>query len=292
VPRYKLTIEYDGTGLVGWQRQPNGPSVQSILEEAFASFSGVDVFVQGAGRTDAGVHATGQVAHVDLPRPYVAHKIKGAVNFFARPWRVSVIDVEPVPDDFHARFSAIGRRYLYRILNRRAPPALGAGQVWHVPVPLDADAMAAGAARLVGHHDFTSFRATECQARSPIKTLERLEVHRVDDEIRIVTAARSFLHHQVRNMVGTLKLVGTGKWTPDDVSHALAARDRSAAGPTAVPEGLYLSEVVYPATSDDRVGNHRRHLRQGHVDQDEGGSRQEAGAEDGLDDEGFDEHAE
>ncbi len=251
MPRYKLTVEYSGTGLVGWQRQPNGPSVQSILEEAFANFSGVDVYIQGAGRTDAGVHATGQVAHVDLPRIYPPHEIRGAANFFVRPWRVSVVDVQLVDDDFHARFSAVGRRYLYRILNRRAPPALDAGQVWHIGIPLDVDAMAAAAARLVGHHDFTSFRATECQARSPTKTLDQLEVHRVGDEIRIVTAARSFLHHQVRNMVGTLKLVGLGKWTPDDVSAALAARDRSAAGPTAIPDGLYLSEVMFPPRSDD-----------------------------------------
>ena len=292
MPRYKLTIEYNGTGLVGWQRQPNGPSVQSILEEAFANFSGVDVFIQGAGRTDAGVHATGQVAHVDLPRPYPTHEIRGAANFFVRPWPVSVLDVELVDDDFHARFSAIGRRYLYRILNRRAPPALDVRQVWHVPIPLDPDAMAQAAARLVGHHDFTSFRATECQARSPVKTLDRLEVHRVDDEIRIVTAARSFLHHQVRNMVGTLKLVGLGKWTPDDVSRALAARDRAAAGPTAIPDGLYLSEVMYPPTSDNRARNHRRDLRQGHVDQDEGGRGEETGTDHTLDDEGFDDHTE
>lgn len=256
MPRYKLTVEYSGTGLVGWQRQPNGPSVQSILEEAFANFSGVDVHIQGAGRTDAGVHATGQVAHVDLPRLYPPHEIRGAANFFVRPWPVSVLEVQLVDDDFHARFSAIGRRYLYRILNRRAPPALDAGHVWHIGIPLDTEAMAAAAARLVGHHDFTSFRATECQARSPLKTLDRLEVHRVGDEIRIVTAARSFLHHQVRNMVGTLKLVGLGKWTADDVSAALAARDRSAAGPTAIPDGLYLSEVMFPPRSDDRLGDH------------------------------------
>ncbi len=292
MPRYKLTIEYNGTGLVGWQRQPNGPSVQSILEEAFANFTGADVYIQGAGRTDAGVHATGQVAHVDLPRHYPTHEIRGAANFFVRPWPVSVLNAELVDDRFHARFSAIGRRYLYRILNRRAPPALDMRQVWHVPIPLDTDAMSAAAARLVGHHDFTSFRATECQARSPVKTLERLEVHRIDDEIRIITAARSFLHHQVRNMVGTLKLVGLGKWTPDDVSLALAARDRSAAGPTAIPDGLYLSEVMFPAPSDDRAGNHRRHLRQRHVDQDQGCSGKESATQNDLDDESFDDHAE
>jgi tRNA pseudouridine38-40 synthase len=245
VPRYKLRLEYDGTGLVGWQRQENGLSVQEILETACARMAGVAVFVQGAGRTDAGVHATGQAAHIDLPAPYPPDKIRGALNFHVRPHAVSVLSVEAAPTGFHARLSATRRRYLYRILNRRAPPALDRNHVWFVAPLLDAEAMAAGALHLLGHHDFTSFRAVECQAASPVKTLDRLEVRRRDEEIQIVTEARSFLHHQVRNMVGTLKLVGTGQWRPDDVAGALAARDRSAAGPTAPPEGLYLTEVCY-----------------------------------------------
>ena len=292
MPRYKLTIEYNGTGLVGWQRQPNGSSVQSILEEAFAGFTGADVFIQGAGRTDAGVHATGQVGHVDLPRSYPPYKIRSAANFHVRPWPISVTVVKAVPDDFHARFSAIGRRYLYRILNRRAPPALDAGLVWHVPVPLDAEAMADAARRLVGHHDFTSFRAAECQARSPIKTLEQLDVTRQGDEIRIVTSARSFLHHQVRNMVGTLKLVGLGKWSADDVSQALAAKDRSAAGPTAVPEGLYLTEVRYPSLSADRTRNHRDNLVQNDVHENQDRGPQNPNLENDFEDESFDNETE
>ena len=245
MPRYKLTLEYDGTGLVGWQRQTNGLSVQEILETACGRLTGTSVLVQGAGRTDAGVHATGQIAHVDLPRPYEPARIRGALNFHVRPHAVSVLEVEAVPDAFHARVSATRRRYLYRILNRRAPPALERNHVWFVAVALDADAMAEGARHLVGHHDFTSFRASECQAPSPVKTLDLLEVERVGEEIRIITAARSFLHHQVRNMVGTLKLVGSGQWQPDDVATALAARARAAAGPTAPPEGLCLTEVGY-----------------------------------------------
>ena len=245
MPRYKLTLEYDGTGLVGWQRQTNGLSVQEILETACERMAGRAVFVQGAGRTDAGVHATGQAAHFDLPAPYPPDKIRGALNFHVRPHAVSVLAVEPVADKFHARLSATRRAYLYRILNRRAPPALERNHVWFVAVPLDAAAMAAGARHLLGHHDFTSFRASECQAPSPEKTLDRLDITRVGEEIRIVTEARSFLHHQVRNMVGTLKLVGSGQWQPDDVAAALAARDRSAAGPTAPPEGLYLTAVGY-----------------------------------------------
>jgi tRNA pseudouridine38-40 synthase len=292
MPRYKLTLEYDGRGLVGWQRQASGTSVQSIVEEAFARFAGADIFVQGAGRTDAGVHATGQVAHADLPRPHQPHKIRGALNFYVRPWPVSVIAVERVRDDFHARFSATGRRYLYRILNRRAPPALDAGLVWHVAVPLDAEAMAVAAGRLIGHHDFTSFRASECQARSAVKTLERLEVTRVGDEIRIVATARSFLHHQVRNMVGTLKLVGLGKWSADDVSAALAARNRAAAGPTAVPDGLYLSEVVYGSRSDDRVGHDRDHLGKQQIDHGQGGGGEKSGLQHEFEQEDLDEDAE
>ncbi|HTH98606.1 MAG TPA: tRNA pseudouridine(38-40) synthase TruA [Stellaceae bacterium] len=245
MPRYKLTLEYDGTGLAGWQRQAREPSVQSHLEDAFRKLTGLDIFVQGAGRTDAGVHATGQTAHVDLPDGYREHEIRGAINFHLKPAPIAVLLAEAVGEDFHARFSATGRRYLFRILNRRAPPALERDHVWHVPVPLDADAMHAGAKFLVGHHDFTSFRATECQARSPMKTLDRLDVARVGEEIHIVAAARSFLHHQVRNMVGTLALVGSGKWQPERVGTALAQRDRSVAGPTSPPQGLYLTDVLY-----------------------------------------------
>ena len=249
MPRYKLTLEYDGTGLVGWQRQTNGMSVQEVLETACARMAGIAVYVQGAGRTDAGVHATGQVAHIDLPAPYPPDKIRGALNFHARPHAISVLSVEPGPPGFHARLSATRRSYLYRILNRRAPPALARNQVWFVASALDAEAMAAGARHLLGHHDFTSFRASECQATTPMKTLDRLEITRLGDEIQIVAEARSFLHHQVRNMVGTLKLVGTGQWQPDDVARALAARNRGAAGPTAPPEGLYLTGVGYEPLS-------------------------------------------
>ena len=247
MPRYKLTIEYDGTGLLGWQRQPMGPSVQEILETAVERVTGKACFVQGAGRTDAGVHATGQVAHVDLDRPFRIGEVQGALNYHVKPAAVTVLAVEQVPDSFHARLSANHRAYVYRILNRRAPPAIERNHVWHVPVALDLDAMIAGAAHLVGHHDFTSFRAAMCQARSPMKTLDRLEITRVGEEIRVVPEARSFLHHQVRNIVGTLKLVGAGQWQPDDVKRALDARDRSAAGPTAPPDGLYLTAVRYPA---------------------------------------------
>ncbi|HEV2675799.1 MAG TPA: tRNA pseudouridine(38-40) synthase TruA [Aliidongia sp.] len=246
MPRYKLTIEYDGTGLVGWQRQPNGPSVQEILETAVERLTGQRCFVQGAGRTDAGVHATGQVAHVDLDRPYRAGEIQGALNYHMKPAAVCVLAVELASDHFHARLSAIHRAYVYRILNRRAPPAIERNHVWHVPVALDLDAMIEGAAHLVGHHDFTSFRATMCQARSPVKTLDRLTITRVGEEIHVVPEARSFLHHQVRNIVGTLKLVGSGQWRPDEVKRALDARDRAAAGPTAPPDGLYLTAVHYP----------------------------------------------
>jgi tRNA pseudouridine38-40 synthase len=245
LPRYKLTLEYDGTGLVGWQRQANGLAVQEVIETALERMIGAPVFVQGAGRTDAGVHALGQVAHIDLPESFPAEKIRGALNFHVRPYAASVLAVDAVGDDFHARLSATKRRYLYRILNRRAPPALDRSHVWFVAVRLDAEAMAEGAAHLIGRHDFTSFRAVECQAASPVKTLETLAVQRDGEEIRILTEARSFLHHQVRNMVGTLKLVGAGQWHPDQVKAALEARDRSAGGPTAPPDGLYLTAVEY-----------------------------------------------
>lgn len=245
MPRYKLTVEYDGTGLVGWQRQKNGLSVQEILETAALKFCGKPVIVHGAGRTDAGVHALAQVAHFDLPRETPVEVIRNALNQHVRPQAVAVLAVEQVSDSFDARRSAKARRYLYRILNRRPLPALERGRVWHVGSPLDEAAMQAAARLLLGRHDFTSFRDTLCQAKSPVKTLDALEVVRLGEEIRIEARARSFLHHQVRNMVGTLKLVGTGKWRVGHVAEALAARDRRAGGPTAPPEGLYLVEVVY-----------------------------------------------
>jgi tRNA pseudouridine38-40 synthase len=247
LPRYKLTLEYDGSGLVGWQRQPIGTSVQAALEEAFARFCGEGVTVHGAGRTDAGVHALAQCAHVDLAREHAPDTIRGALNYHLRPAAISVLLVEPAAADFDARRSAIGRVYRYRILNRRPPPVLDRLRVWHVPPPLDVAAMQDGARHLIGHHDFSTFRDSLCQAKSPVKTLDTLDVSRVDQEIHIEARARSFLHHQVRNMAGTLKLVGLGQWSPADVATALAARDRRAGGPTAPAEGLYLVEVKYRA---------------------------------------------
>jgi tRNA pseudouridine38-40 synthase len=247
VPRYKLTIEYDGAGLVGWQRQANGLSVQEALETAVATFCGETVTVHGAGRTDAGVHALAQTAHLDLARVVAPEVLRSAVNHHLRPAAISVIAAEAVPDAFDARISATERVYLYRILNRRAPPALERGRVWQVAPPLDVEAMRAGARHLIGHHDFSTFRDSLCQAKSPLKTLDMLEVRRAGEEVHIEARARSFLHHQVRNMAGTLKLVGLGRWRPDDVARALAARDRRAGGPTAPAEGLYLVEVQYPS---------------------------------------------
>lgn len=243
--RWKLILEYDGGGLVGWQRQDNGPSVQQALEEAVFRFCGEQVTAHAAGRTDAGVHALGQVVHLDIARDTKADTVRDALNFHLKPAPIAVLAVEPVGDDFHARFSATGRAYLYRIVNRRAPLALERGRAWQVGHRLDAAAMHEAAQALVGNHDFTSFRAALCQAASPVKTLDRLDVMRHGEEITVIAEARSFLHHQVRNMVGTLKLVGEGKWTARDVAHALAARDRSAAGPTAPPDGLYLTDVRY-----------------------------------------------
>jgi len=246
MPRFKLIIEYDGGGFVGWQRQANGPSIQEALEDAVLAFSGETTEVAGAGRTDAGVHALAMTAHIDLASDrFEAKRVRNAINFYLRDHRISVLSAELAPEGFHARFSATRRRYLYRILNRPAPPALEAGRVWFFPRPLDAEKMADAARVLLGKHDFTSFRASHCQAASPEKTLDALEVSRVGDEIHIRAEARSFLHHQVRNMVGTLGLVGEGKWSAADVEKALAARDRAAAGPTAPAEGLYLVDVGY-----------------------------------------------
>ena len=243
--RYKLTLEYDGGPFVGWQRQENGPSIQAALEDAVFALTGERTVVTGAGRTDAGVHALGQVAHVDLASEKPAETVRSAINFHLKPHPIVVTEAEIAPADFHARFSATARRYRYLILNRRAPAALDRGHVWHVPVALDVAAMAEAAALLVGHHDFNSFRSTSCQAKSSMKTLDRLDVERIGEQIRIDVGARSFLHNQVRILVGTLQLVGRGQWSRRDVAEALAARDRTRAGPTAPPHGLCLTEVRY-----------------------------------------------
>jgi tRNA pseudouridine38-40 synthase len=245
MPRWKLTIEYDGRPFVGWQRQDNGVSVQQVLEEALHKLSGESPRAAASGRTDAGVHALAQVAHADVTRPFAPHRIRDGLNFHLRPWPVTVRHAEPVDDDFHARLSATGRAYVYRILNRPASPALDAGRVWHVRRPLDAGAMHDAAQVLIGHHDFSTFRAALCQARSPLKTLDRLDVVPDGEEIRIHAEARSFLHHQVRNMVGTLELVGAGKWRATDVRAALEARTRARGGPTAPPDGLYFVAARY-----------------------------------------------
>lgn len=245
MPRYRLTLEYDGGPFVGWQRQDNGPSVQGALEDAIEKLSGERVTVTGAGRTDAGVHALGQVAHFDLAKAFEPGKVRDALNYYLRPDPVVVLESGAVDGEFHARFSATARHYLFRILNRRSPPALEEGHVWHVSPKLDADAMHAAAQLLVGQHDFTTFRAAECQAQSPVKTLDRLDVSRRADEIHIEATARSFLHHQIRSFTGTLKLVGEGKWTVRDVADALAAKDRSRCGPVSPPDGLYLVRVDY-----------------------------------------------
>jgi tRNA pseudouridine38-40 synthase len=244
---WALLIEYDGGPFVGWQMQRNGLSIQQVLEDAAARLAGdAPVASIVAGRTDAGVHATGQVAQLALPGDWAADRLRDALNFHMKPHPVVVVRAAPAPAGWSARFSAIARAYRYRILNRRARPALEAGHVWHVPHLLDAAAMHRAAQSLLGRHDFTSFRASSCQANSPLRTLDRLDVTRAGDVIEIAAEARSFLHHQVRNMVGTLKLVGIGQWPEQRVAAALAARDRGAAGPTAPPEGLCLTQVRYP----------------------------------------------
>jgi len=245
MPRIKITVEYDGSNLVGWQRQDNGPSVQGHLETAIQKYCSQFCTVSASGRTDAGVHALGQVAHFDLPRDDPPERIRNAINFHLKPHAISVLSAEIVDQDFHSRFSCTGRAYLFRIVNRPAPLALELGRAWWVPRPLDTEAMHEAAQVLVGHHDFTSFRATACQSKSPIKTLDRLDVSRHGEMIEIRTAARSFLHHQVRNMVGTLHKVGLGQWTKEDVQRALDAKDRAAAGPTAPSTGLYFLAAYY-----------------------------------------------
>lgn len=245
MPRYKLTLEYDGTPFLGWQVQEGGLTVAGVLEAAVEKLSGARAKISGAGRTDAGVHALGQVAHLDLAKDWETDTIRDGLNAHLRPHPVAVLSAEQVGEDFDARFSATRRHYLYRILNRRADLALERNRVWRVARPLDERKMHEAAQHLVGHHDFTTFRAAECQAKSPAKTLDVLNVTRAGQEIRIEARARSFLHHQVRSIVGSLAQVGEGKWTPADMKRALEARERSACGPVAPPEGLYLVRVEY-----------------------------------------------
>jgi tRNA pseudouridine38-40 synthase len=245
MPRYKIIVEYDGAPFAGWQYQENSPSVQRAIMTAIEAFSGEKVMVQGAGRTDAGVHALGQVAHFDLASERDTDTVRDAINAHLRPLPVAILSAEKVPGDFDARRSAVRRHYLYRIANRRPDLAIERGRAWRLPRRLDAEAMHTAAQRLVGKHDFTTFRSTECQAKSPEKTLDRLDVSRLGDEIHISAVARSFLHNQVRSMVGSLVPVGDGKWQPADLARALEARDRSACGPVAPPDGLYLVKVDY-----------------------------------------------
>jgi tRNA pseudouridine38-40 synthase len=246
--RFKLTIEYDGTGIAGWQRQDDRESVQSLLEKAAEKLADTPCVVTGAGRTDAGVHAVAQVAHFDIPRKMSGYNVMHGMNFHLRPLtsQVVVTEAQQVGDDFHARFSAIERGYRYHIVNRQARLALEANRAWHIPEKLDVQAMHAAAQCLVGHYDFSTFRSSECQSKSAIKTLERLDVVAEGQEIRIFAQARSFLHHQVRNMVGTLRFIGNGKWDAEQLKRALEARDRRLGGETAPPQGLYLTHVRYP----------------------------------------------
>ena len=250
--RWKLILEWDGAPFMGWQRQDHGPSVQAALERAAGAMTGERVTAHAAGRTDAGVHALGMAAHLDLAREVTPNRLREGLNALLRPDPVAVLLAEPVADDWHARFSCVGRRYLYRIANRRAPLTLERGRAWRIGLELDLEAMREAAAHLVGRHDFTTFRSVHCQSDSPVKTLDRLEVERVGEEIHIRAAARSFLHHQVRSMVGCLALVGQGQWRPDQMRAALEARDRAALGLNAPAEGLYFLEAVYPAAMIDR----------------------------------------
>lgn len=243
--RFRMTVEYDGRPFMGWQRQAHGPSVQQAIEEAIETITGKAVTLHAAGRTDAGVHALAMTAHVDIDRPITAFRLSEAINARVRPAPVAITACVEAPGDWHARFSCIGRRYRYDIVNRRAPLTLDKGLAWRVTPVLDAEAMSAAARRLVGQHDFTTFRSVQCQANSPVKTLDRLDVRRDGERIVIEAAARSFLHHQVRSMVGCLALVGQGKWSADDLAAALDARDRAALGLNAPPDGLYFIEAVY-----------------------------------------------
>jgi tRNA pseudouridine38-40 synthase len=243
--RFRLTVEYDGRPFMGWQRQGHGPSVQQAIEEAAETITGEPVIVHAAGRTDAGVHALAMAAHLDIEKAITPFRLMEGLNARLRPNPVAILDAAVVPGDWHARFSCIGRNYLYRIVNRRAPLALEAGRAWRVAVPLDAERMHEAARILVGRHDFTTFRSAHCQSDSPVKTLDRLSVRREGDGIEIEAAARSFLHHQVRSMVGCLQLVGRGKWSAGDLKAALDAKDRSALGYNAPPDGLYFVEARY-----------------------------------------------
>lgn len=245
MPRYKLTLEYDGGPYCGFQAQAALPTVQASLERAVTAFCGEAIRVHAAGRTDTGVHATGQVAHVDLEKDWPAETVRNALNAHLRPEPIVVLDAAVAPEGWHARFSATERRYRYRILNRPSPPGLDQGRVWHVKKPLDAEAMHAAAQGLVGHHDFTTFRDLACQAKSPMKTLDVAAVRREGCEVVLIFEARSFLHRQVRSMTGSLAEVGIGRWTADDLKAALEARDRKACGPVAPAEGLYLTGVSY-----------------------------------------------
>ncbi len=247
MPRYFLTIEYDGTPFVGWQTQENGPSVQDALERAVKGFSGEDTKAVAAGRTDTGVHALGMVIHIDLSKEYPLDTIRDALNYHLKPNPIAVILVQAVPDDLHARFSCLRRHYLYRLQSRRAPFVLHLKRSWRRNYPLDIDAMRKGAAHLIGHHDFTTFRSTHCQGLSPVKTVDEITIEKVDDEIHLRCVAKSFLHNQVRSFVGTLEMVGAGKWAPDRVKEALEARNRAACGPVAPAHGLYFQQADYPA---------------------------------------------
>ena len=253
MPRYRITLEYDGGPYCGWQAQTNGPSVQMTVEAALVKLTGETPRLFGAGRTDAGVHATAQVAHFDLTRQWSAKALRDGLNAHLRPSPIAVLEAAETAADFHARFSATGRRYLYRIVNRHVPLALELQRAWWVRRPLDAETMHTAAQRLVGHHDFTTFRSIDCQSASALKTLDHLAVTRSDDEIHVTAAARSFLHNQVRSMVGSLKLVGQHKWSADDLAQALAARDRRACGPVAPAHGLYLVGIDYGSSGDQPV---------------------------------------
>ncbi len=243
--RFRLTIEYDGAPFMGWQRQAHGPSVQQAIEEAVAALSGEAAAVHAAGRTDAGVHALGMAAHVDIEKAIAPFRLMEGLNALVRPAPIAILDCAEVAPDWHARFSCLGRRYLYRIVNRRASLALDLGRVWRIAKPLDAEAMHTAAQILVGRHDFTTFRSAHCQAESPIRTLDRLDVRREGEAVRVEAAARSFLHHQVRSMVGCLAMVGQGQWSAEDLREALEARDRAALGFNAPAEGLYFVDAVY-----------------------------------------------
>ncbi|MBW8309572.1 MAG: tRNA pseudouridine(38-40) synthase TruA [Candidatus Paracaedibacteraceae bacterium] len=245
MPRYKLTIEYDGRPFCGWQLQPQVPTVQGFLQQAVKKFSGLNVVVEGAGRTDTGVHAIGQVAHVDLLRHDTPYRVQRGLNFFLDDCGISVVNVEEVEPTFHARFSAKRRQYIYRIINRRAPLAIDEGLAWHVPVALDIEKMSQGASMLVGVHDFTSFRSIHCQAPNPIRLLDRFDLEQTGPEIRAIIESRAFLHNQVRIMMGTLKMIGEGRWTLKDLEKALEAKDRTQGGVTAPSHGLYFSKVFY-----------------------------------------------